>query len=85
MLRSAYGFGRDEVQKALRKLVGYPALHLEDRTAVLRALDWYEDGLDFADALHLASNGLVDRFSTFDEALIRSAGSLKGAPAVDRA
>jgi len=30
-------------------------VQIEDPNAVLDALDWYERGLDFADALHLAS------------------------------
>jgi predicted nucleic-acid-binding protein len=82
VLRGAYGLARADVVMALRKLLGLDGVLAEDAPAVERALDWHERGVDFADALHLASSGQVERFATFDRALIRSAKSLVGAPAV---
>jgi len=37
------------------------------------ALDWFEQGMDFADALHLASAGRECPLATFDAALVRKA------------
>jgi len=50
---------------------------VEDRSAVLRALTLYDRGLDFADALHLASSGEADRFATLDQPLVRKTRGLK--------
>jgi predicted nucleic acid-binding protein len=45
----------------------------------------YAEGLDFADALHLAASGRADAFATFDRALRRKARAGKAAvPVVAR-
>lgn len=41
------------------------------------ALDWYEQGMDFADALHLASSAKAVGFATFDEKLVKFARRLQ--------
>jgi len=40
---------------------------------VAKALDWFKQGLDLADALHLASAGDAKQFATFDVKLARRA------------
>jgi predicted nucleic-acid-binding protein len=80
VLRYSYGLDRQALHRTLRTLLGYPALVIEDRAAVLRALGWYGDGMDFADALHLASSAGADRFATFDRALVRRTESLATRP-----
>jgi predicted nucleic acid-binding protein len=57
-------------------LVALPNIRCEDETAVVTALEWAMRGLDFADALHLASVGSADAFATFDAALVKRAGSV---------
>jgi len=66
VLRSLYGFGVDEVAVAFKDLVGLPTVHVEDARAVQLAFEWFAAGLDFADALHLASRGRAETFVTFD-------------------
>jgi predicted nucleic-acid-binding protein len=80
VLRYCYKLDRKAIGGALRKLLGYPALRVEDRDTVLLALVWYGEGLDFADALHLASSqGSARRFATFDRELAgASSGALEG-------
>jgi predicted nucleic-acid-binding protein len=73
VLRSLYGFSPENLAGALRSLAGLPTVFLEDEVAVARALDWYKEGLDFADALHLASAGNAKEFATFDRKLSRQA------------
>ena len=46
--------------------MGLPNVHVEDQQTVFRAISWYESGLDFADAFHLASTMKADKFVTFD-------------------
>ncbi len=41
-------------------------VRVEDATAVFEALRWASSGMDFADALHLASRGDSAEFVTFD-------------------
>ena len=66
VLRSLYGFLPGSLAGALEALAGLPTIFLEDEPAVARALDWFKGGLDFADALHLASARNATQFATFD-------------------
>lgn len=80
VLRAAYGIASAGIAAALRRLLGLPGVTAEDATAVAQALAWYEGGLDFADALHLASSAGASRFATFDRSLARRAPTLEDAP-----
>lgn len=82
VLRYSYELDRPAIQEVFRKLLGYPQLQVEDRNAVLWALPLYEQGLDFADALHLASSGDADRFVTFDKPLAKATRGLENGPLV---
>ena len=76
VLRSSYGFEPDVILAGLRSLLRGPNLEVEDGAAVAQALDWFENGMDFADALHLASAGADIEFATFDASLRRTAANL---------
>ncbi|MBW1997827.1 MAG: type II toxin-antitoxin system VapC family toxin [Deltaproteobacteria bacterium] len=76
VLRHAYGIGKDAILKGLQKTMGLPNVSVEDQQTVFRAMSWYGLGLDFADALHLASAMKVDKFATFDKAFIKKAQEL---------
>lgn len=76
ILRSVYHYSPARVTEALRVIVGLPTVLVEDALAVAKALDWSEEGLDFADALHLASAGAADGFATFDRELAKQAKPL---------
>ena len=78
VLRSLYGFTPQGVAGALRGVAGIPTVFLEDEVAVTRALDWFAQGLDFADALQLASTGRARQFATFDQKLIKQAARFTG-------
>jgi predicted nucleic-acid-binding protein len=67
VLRAFYGFGRAEFVGVIRHLMGLPNVHLEDWEGVHGALQWHLQGLDFADALHLASSAHCDALLTFDD------------------
>ena len=76
VLRHGYMIAREVIAQALQNLLGLPNLEAEDPQAVTQALGWYEEGLDFADALHLASSTKADRFATFDRAFVKKASKL---------
>mgnify|MGYP001594747082 CR=1 FL=1 len=73
VLRYTYKLSREATLAGLRGILGYRALQMESRGTVLKALSWYQSGMDFADALHLTSSADADRFATFDRALAKVA------------
>ncbi len=66
VLRQTYGSRREDVLRGLHGLLGMPRVVTRNPTRTAAALEWYERGLDFADALHLAASSEADRFVTFD-------------------
>jgi predicted nucleic-acid-binding protein len=78
VLRYSYELSRPVILGALRRLLGLRALQVEDRGAVLQALSLFEKGMDFADALHLASCTRARSFATFDHPLVKSAQKANG-------
>ncbi|RBP14351.1 putative nucleic-acid-binding protein [Roseiarcus fermentans] len=81
VLRSLYRLERPVVLRALASFVRLPTVRLEAAAVARQALDWAEQGMDFADALHLASSTAAETFATFDRALARAAARI-GAPPV---
>lgn len=73
VLRRLYRLERIVVVNAFRKLSGLGNVEIEQPLVVTQALQWCEDGMDFADALHLASSQGSSKFATFDEQLKKSA------------
>ena len=78
VLRRLYRLERSTVGSAFRKVSGLSNVELEQPLVVAQALQWCDGGMDFADALHLASSHAASKFSTFDEKL------KKAAPAVTK-
>jgi predicted nucleic-acid-binding protein len=79
VLRTSYRFDRPAIAGGINKLLGLPGVQAEDGAMAGQALAWYAQGLDFADALHLASSGQAEAFATFDRALRRKARAVTGA------
>lgn len=77
VLRSTYKYGRSEVLSALLVVLSIGDVEIEDAGAVRQAIEWYAQGMDFADSLHIASAGRQPRFASFDVALQRRASRLK--------
>jgi len=73
VLRHAYGIERVNIIKGFQRLLGLRNVSVEDSDNVIQAISWHEDGLDFADALHLASSKRAKKFATFDSALTKKA------------
>jgi predicted nucleic-acid-binding protein len=81
LLRVSYRLDRAAILGALRRFAGLPTVAFENMIILAQALDWAEQGMDFADALHLAGAAGCDAFASFDRALQRTAARL-GAPEV---
>lgn len=76
VLRSLYTFAPGAIASAVEDLISAPDAEIEDEAAVHRAVGWFRQGIDFADALHLASSGHAGVFMTFDNAMRRRATNL---------
>jgi predicted nucleic-acid-binding protein len=82
IMRGFYELPRRDISRVLRALASIEHITLEDRDAVLVAVDGFDKGLDFADALHLARSSRASGFATFDQRLARRAKRLALAPPV---
>ncbi|MGE5269968.1 MAG: type II toxin-antitoxin system VapC family toxin [Thiohalocapsa sp.] len=80
VLRSLYRYPRSRIAEGLRSLAGLVEINLEEPSLTAKALDWFEGGLDFAAALHLARSAHCEAMITFDRAFIRGGERLGGIP-----
>ena len=62
-------YNRAEVTQGLRALLGLPNFKPKSFEALFYAINWYESGMYFGDALHLALSEDEQTFVTFDKAL----------------
>lgn len=81
ILRGGYGYSRDETARVLDNLIGLVNVTVENWEMVSDALRAYKDGLDFADALHLAASR-GDLFTTFDTKFAKRAEKLGLKPTI---
>ena len=82
VLRHAYKLERLSIVRAFHGILGLPNVTTEDQALVIQAIEWYQSGLDFGDALHFASSHACQRFSTFDDKLRERTRSLNCVPVV---
>ena len=73
VLRYSYGLPTASITRAFLALLGLPTVTFEDAPAAHLAIRMLERGIDFADALHLASSAAAERFVTFDARLVKRA------------
>ena len=76
VLRYAYHFDPPMIVHAFQALFGLSNVTLEEQVVVSDALEWHGQGMDFADALHLAKSQQCTSFATFDRKFIKSAAKL---------
>ncbi|MFN0192093.1 MAG: type II toxin-antitoxin system VapC family toxin [Aestuariivirga sp.] len=76
VLRGVYKLGPQDAARALTAFAGLPNVNLEDAGLAAKALDWALQGMDFADALHLARAAACAAFLTFDRRFVAAAGKL---------
>lgn len=73
---------RGEIAAALRHVFGLPNMRLANEAALFRAVQWFEQGMDFADALHLGLSPATATLATFDKEFVGKARRLDAFPAV---
>jgi len=83
VMRGFYELPRKDIQRVFESLCGLENVQIEDRGIVLTALNSYQQGLDFADALHLARAGFCSAFLSFDQRLKKRAKSAGFLPTVE--
>jgi predicted nucleic-acid-binding protein len=70
--KHTYHLPKAVILERLRHLMSLPMVFTEKPQVVLLALEWYEQAMEFADALHLASsvlNPVSEAFATFDKGI----------------
>lgn len=83
VMRGFYELSRKDIQRIFESLCGLENVQVEDRSIVLTALNSYQLGLDFADALHLARSDFCSSFLSFDQRLKKRAASANLTPVVE--
>lgn len=73
VLRYAYEFEATTICAAFRKLFGLRNVRVTNAQLLAQVIDWHEQGLDFADAFHLALSQQHPKLKTFDEKFIKRA------------
>ncbi|MFZ5571494.1 MAG: type II toxin-antitoxin system VapC family toxin [Thermodesulfobacteriota bacterium] len=73
VLRYAYNFKQTEITAAFQSLFGLPNVQLENPHEISNAIEWHQNGMEFADAIHLALSEEAEAFLTFDKCLIKAA------------
>ena len=76
VMRRSFRLPRHATVTALRSLFGTPGVEVQSAPAVAKALGWFEQGMDFADALHLAIAQDCDGLVTFDRDFIKTAARI---------
>ena len=83
VMRGFYALPTRDISRVLHALAGIQHVTLEDRDAVLQAIDAFDKGLDFADGLHVARSTRASGFATFDQRLAKRAKRLVLTPPVE--
>ncbi|MFM2317426.1 MAG: type II toxin-antitoxin system VapC family toxin [Thiothrix sp.] len=69
--KGTYHLTRTQVLERIRHLFTIPTIYINHPEIIVTTLGWYEAGMDFADALHLANS--KHGFATFDRHLVNKA------------
>lgn len=72
----------DDIERGVSLLLGLPNFRPAQADAIRLALRAYAQGMDFADALHLALCQADDAMASFDKGFVRKAAKLQLTPRV---
>jgi predicted nucleic-acid-binding protein len=84
LVQAYYRFSKEEMLAVIDHLMGISHVTIERWSVLDEAIRLAHAGLDFADALHLASAGHCERFVTFDnKGFAKKVAKLKHSPPVE--
>lgn len=83
VLRSVYDMPTGDIAGLFRDLLCVENITVDRAAAVDQAVEAYQRGLDFSDALHLALATACDRLASFDAAFIKKARRMGLQPSVE--
>ncbi|MGD9071836.1 MAG: type II toxin-antitoxin system VapC family toxin [Desulfobacterales bacterium] len=83
VLRYAYHFKPLKIADAFQSLFGISNVNLQEQLVIYDAIQWYKQGLDFADAIHLVKSQDSESFATFDKKLIKAASKAINFPVLE--
>ena len=78
VLRAVYAFSSDQVLAVFHHLINLPQIRVEDPDTLDAAIEAFGAGLDFADAMHLATCAGCESFATFDDRKMRRKAARMG-------
>ena len=76
VLRFSYKLSSERIVFALSNLLGLENIVSENKERIIIALQWHEQGMDFADALHLSFSLHTQAFLSFDKKMMNKASLL---------
>jgi predicted nucleic-acid-binding protein len=86
VLRSLYGFEETAIRDAFTKLLGLENVQAEDESSVAASLALTAHGIEFADAMHLASRPAGTVFVSLDRPFVQRAkrAGISGVSSISR-
>lgn len=82
VLRGAYDMPRKDIAAVLDDMLSVENITVDRAAAVSQAVEWYRQGLDFSDALHLAQAASCSGLATFDARFAKASRRLGLRPPV---
>lgn len=79
VLRCMYDAKKPAILRAIQLLLTLSNVTIENHLEVMHAVEMYGRGIDFSDALHLATSRRAKSFVTFDRKMIKNAKKLVAA------
>jgi len=83
VLRSVYRMPSAAIADSLTKFAGIPGMEIENPEALFQAIEWLREGMDFADALHLAGAAHCSAMLSFDGDFAKAAKQLGTTPVIE--
>lgn len=76
VLSAVYHLSKAEIVTSLQFLLNLPHFTIENADSIAQACEYYLQGMDFADALHLLKSAQSDNFYTFDQKFVKKSQAL---------
>jgi predicted nucleic-acid-binding protein len=77
VLTRIYRQSASQVAAVIDLLLDIQQIEVEDEFQIMQAVIWYRQGMDFADALHLATSLKANSLATFDKGFIKAASAIQ--------